>query len=252
VKFTKRYKINHGKKEKKVITGHRMITNEIKSFLLKNGADLVGFANLKNISKDIRGNFDYGIVIGLKYSKEAIEKNKNGDLNQYYKEYNELNDKLDKLASLTEKMLIDKGHDAIAKLRSMVKYDENFNSLLPHKTVATLAGVGWIGKNGLLITKEFGSAIRIIVVLTKTPLKCGNPIEQSSCIYTCNTCANVCPGNSVSGRIWNKNMERDNFYDAKSCFEFARKYAKEKLAIDEAICGLCISNCPFTQRALNY
>ena len=226
-----------------------MFTNEIKKFLLKNGANVVGFANLKGLPEDIRENFDHGIVIGLKYSKEAIEKNKNGDLEEYYKQYNDLNKRLDDLAILTEKMIINKGYGAIAKLRSMVSYDEDFKSSLPHKTVATLAGLGWIGKNGLLITEEFGSALRIIVVLTNAPLKCGKPIEQSLCTYTCNTCVNICPGNAVSGRLWNKSISRDDFYDAKACFKFASKYAKEKLGIEEAICGLCVSNCPFTERS---
>lgn len=39
------------------------------------------------------------------------------------------------------------------------KYDEaHRQSLLPNKTIAILGGLGWIGKNNLLIISEYGAA----------------------------------------------------------------------------------------------
>jgi len=40
------------------------------------------------------------------------------------------------------------------------------DSSMPQKTIATRAGLGWIGKTALLITPQFGSAIRLNSVLT--------------------------------------------------------------------------------------
>ncbi len=233
------------------------LTIEIKSFLLKNGANIVGFADLKSLKSDIRQNYDYGIVIGVNYSKEAIFHTKNEDIEKYYFEFNQINEKLDKLAKSTQNWLVNKGYSALAILRPMVENEENyssptFSSSLPYKTIATLSGMGWIGKSGLLVTEEFGSALRIIVVLTNAKLKSGKPIETSLCPYTCNLCKNSCPGNAISGRLWIKKMDREDLYDSISCFNHARKTAKDKLGIEETICGLCISNCPFTQRGLKY
>ena len=47
---------------------------------------------------------------------------------------------------------------------------------LPHKTIATRAGIGWIGKSALLVTAKYGSAIRLSSILTDTP------IETASCL----------------------------------------------------------------------
>lgn len=233
------------------------LTNEIKSFLLKNNADIIGFSDLKSLNIDIRENYNYGIVIGLKYSKEAILNNENHDLEKYYQEFNLLNKRLDKLAKLTEEFLVNKGYSAKAKLKSATtttnnNNNNNYSSDLHYKTVATLAGIGWIGKSALLVTNKFGAAVRIVVVLTDAKLNTGIPIEISSCPYTCNICKNICPADAISGRLWNKDVKRDDFYDAKRCFKSARKFAKEKLDIDETICGLCISSCPFTKKALKY
>jgi len=228
------------------------LTNELKSFLLKNGADKIGFANLKSLDKKIRDNYDYGIVIGLKYSKEAIVNNKNEDLEKYYDEFKLINEKLDNLANSTEEFLEKKGFPSLANLRATVQIDKNYSSKLPHKTLATLAGIGWIGKCGLLVTNDFGSAIRFISILTNAELDCGKPIETSQCPYTCNNCGNVCPGNAISGRLWMKGIDRDAFYNADACKKAATKLAKEKLNVEESICGLCISNCPITQKAMKY
>ena len=228
------------------------LTRELKSFLLKNGADKVGFANLKSLDNNIRENYDYGIVIGLKYSKESILNNKNEDLKKYYEEFNLINKKLDNLAISTKEFLGEKGFQSLAKLRDTVEIDKNYSSKLPHKTLATLAGIGWIGKSGLLLTNDFGSAIRFISILTNAQLDCGKPIETSQCPYTCNICGNVCPANAISGRLWMKGIDRDSFYNADACKKSASKLAKEKLNVEESICGLCISNCPITQKALKY
>lgn len=228
------------------------LTKELKSFLLKNGADIIGFSDLKSLDKNIRESYDYGITIGLKYSKEAILNNKNEDLVKYYEEFNSINEKLDNLAILTEDFLKNKGFSSLAKLRDSIEVDKNHSTKLPHKTLATLAGIGWIGKCGLLVTDDFGSAIRIISILTNAQLDTGKPIKTSQCPYTCNICGNVCPGNAISGRLWMQGTDRDVFYNADACWKAARKLAMKKLNVDEGICGLCISNCPITQNALGY
>jgi epoxyqueuosine reductase QueG len=134
----------------------------------------------------------------------------------------------------------------------MIVLDKDWRSILPHKTVATLAGIGWIGKCANLVTNEAGSALRFIVVLTNAPLDCGEPISKSFCPANCNICADVCPGNAPLGSLWEVGVDRNTFFDAHACSKAARARAKEKLGIDMAVCGLCISNCPFTQKGLGY
>ncbi len=115
-----------------------------------------------------------------------------------------------------------------------------------HKTVATRAGLGWIGKNALLITREYGSAVRLASVLTDAPLPVGKPVNHSSC-GDCANCVGVCPGGAIKGINWQLGMYRDEFYDAQRCRETALAQAG-KVGIDRTVCGMCIAVCPWTRR----
>jgi len=228
------------------------LSEEIRSELVSLGASIVGFADLTVLPKNIRENFDYGIVIGLAFSPKAMQDNMNGDARQYWSEYTPVNEKLRQLALHTADMLIEKNYKALAKVTTMIVRDEDYRTVLPHKTVATLAGVGFIGKCAALVTREFGSAVRIIVILTNAKLECGVPIKKPLCDPKCNICASVCPGKAIKGELWDTKTDRSVFYDAHACGSAVRRHAKEKLGIEGDICGLCISNCPWTRRALNY
>lgn len=60
------------------------------------------------------------------------------------------------------------------------------------------SGVGSYGENGLLITKEFGSAIRISGVVTTAVLEPDSPLEQDACDH-CERCLDACPVSALSG-----------------------------------------------------
>ena len=47
-----------------------------------------------------------------------------------------------------------------------------------HFGIATRAELGWIGKNCLLVTEKFGSAIRLSSLLTQVPLCCEEPVNR--------------------------------------------------------------------------
>jgi epoxyqueuosine reductase len=147
---------------------------------------------------------------------------------------------------------LSKGYNALAKIQTMIAQDEDYRTVLPHKTVATLSGSGWICKCATLVTKEVGSALRLTVVLTDAPLDCGVPITESLCNNECKVCADVCPGHAPLGGKWYAGKDRDLFFNAHACRPAAVAHAKAALGISKTLCGLCISNCPFTKNALGY
>lgn len=228
------------------------INNEIIRLLDQEGCNIVGFADLHNLSIEARQGFDRGILIALPYTKEAVLDNKNGMPKQYFAEYSAISKRLSELALLTADFIRQCGYKVLPKVPSMIVQDQDHRTIMPHKTVATLAGIGWIGKCALLVTNEVGSALRLIVVLTNAPFDCGTPIVKSICPPDCSICANICPGNAPLGGLWEAGIDRDSFFNAHACRSAARTRAKEMLDIDETICGLCISNCPFTKRGLGY
>ena len=231
------------------------LNDEIIKLMKQENCNIVGFADLRCLSKEVRQNFDYGIVIALSYSKEAMQENTNGNIQPYYNEFKPKNPRLNQLILKIEQYLVYRGYKALAKTQSMTVQDEDLRTVLPHKTVATLAGIGWIGKCAMLVTDKVGSALRISVVLTNAPLECGVPITKSKCPPNCTVCADICPGKApLDGDVplWESNVDRADFFDANACCTAARKRAKEMLGIGDTLCGLCMSVCPFTKRGLGY
>ena len=156
--------------------------DKIKKILFDKGASLVGFADLRDLPEKVRVNLNYGISIGIRLNPKIIEGIQEGPNKQYQEEYLQVNQLLDQIAFTTEEFLKNKSYQAIA-LTATVKGVNNYNlsTLLPYKTVATKAGLVWIGKRALLITKEFGSAIRLATVLTNMVLNEDKPVEYSFC-----------------------------------------------------------------------
>jgi len=228
---------------------------QLSNLLNQEGCNIFGFADLRQLPRETRHDYDYGIIIGAPYTKEAMEENKNRQPQRYYDEMQAINNRLTHLANLTADFLSEQGYRAYAKTKAAVSQEEtnfHFNTILPYKTVATLAGIGWIGKTALLVTKEVGSALRLAAVLTNAPLECGIPIIKSKCPPNCMICVNICPGKAAKSKLWEAGMEREEFFDPDACYAAARASANVLLGKDETICGQCISHCPITMAGLGY
>lgn len=128
----------------------------------------------------------------------------------------------DRLADHIESYLRQKGYSAYSQSEDNVSltgfYDEKAkNTPLPHKTIALLAGLGWIGKNNLLISPEFGSAFCICTVLTDAPLKTilHNPAKPRC--GSCSICKNACSAKAIKENLWDIGTPRDEMVDVYKC-----------------------------------
>jgi epoxyqueuosine reductase len=225
-----------------------VMLNELFSLLRSRGADLIGVADLHEIEPDVRQGLPFGISIAVALDPGIISGITDGPNLSYFNEYKRANSLLDSIGRDAAEYLRARGF--AARHFAATNADINWGALstiLPHKTAATRAGLGWIGKCALLVTPGFGSAVRLSTVLTDADLPAGEPINASLC-GDCSECVKACPGHAVTGNHWSAGVSRDSIYDAFACLETTRKFRKTIQGIDDNICGVCIAVCPRTRR----
>lgn len=223
------------------------LSNEVHAFLVDRGAALLGCADLEPLPANARSELPRAISIGVALSPSIVAGNVDGPTKQYASEYERANALLNRLGEDAAALLRRRGHRALAVGATIEKLDmETLATALPHKTVATRAGLGWIGKCALLITKGYGPAVRLNTVLTDAPLEAGTPVEASRCAE-CTACVEVCPAGAPSGRHWQPDQPRESFFDAFACCRKAQERAG-RIHSPYTICGICIAVCPYTKR----
>lgn len=212
---------------------------------------MVGFADLRGLPPDVRNDLQYAVSIAVALNPDIIKKIINGPDLEYFQEYRRANALLDSLGEKAALFLEDRGYGAEYLSATNTGIDrDTLSTVLPHKTVATRAGLGWIGKCALLITPEYGSAVRITSVLTDAELPAGTAVDKSRC-GDCSACVDICPGNAVSGKEWKAGVSRDYLYDAFACREVAQGWQRKREGVHDNICGMCIAVCPRTQKYLD-
>lgn len=223
------------------------IVSELTGTLRSGGAALVGFADMHEVPADARLGLPRAVSIAVALNPAIIAGIIGGPTAEYYGEYMRANALLDALGASAAGILQRHGCQAQAASATTSHYDRiTLVTRLPHKTAATRAGLGWIGKCALLVTTDFGPAVRLTTVLTDAPLPCGQPVNDSGC-GACDACVEVCPGHAPSGRQWRLGLARADFFDAFACEKAAHSLALQRTGIDHTFCGMCIAACPWTQ-----
>ena len=223
------------------------LSTNLKELLISKGATEVGFANLKEI-ENVPSDMPNGISIPIKLSKEAIKSIDVKGKKEYLKEYDNSYPILDELALKGEEFLKNKGYKAYALTKERVSVPDNKITLIPFKTVATRSGLGWIGKSALFITPKYGSAVRLITILTNAPLDFNKPITASLC-GMCRICQDNCPADAITGLTWNPKLERNDLFEYKKCLNVLEELAENEFHNPNVkVCSKCISVCPNTQR----
>jgi epoxyqueuosine reductase QueG len=227
----------------------KTVNADLTSFLKSKGASLAGYADLNEIDSAARDGFPFGISIAVALNPQVMSGIKTGPTKPYYNEYIRLNRLLDSLAESAAQFLLEKGYKTKARFATFEEDEATLTAKLPHKTVATRAGLGWVGKSNLLVTEKYGSAVRLVTVLTDAPLAAGKPVNSSRC-GDCTACVDICPAHTLTGNTWHAGISRESIVDVYTC----RKKAREQTAIiigeSKSICGLCIVACPWTQKYL--
>lgn len=112
--------------------------------------------------------------------------------------------------------------------------------------IAIDAGLGELGRNGLLITPKFGPRVRLSKVVTDMPLTTDSPISFGAKEFceACMTCASECPSGSITKgpMAWEGNTSSNNpgalkwYVNQETCYDF-----------NGFSCSNCKRNCPFNK-----
>lgn len=172
-----------------------------------------------------------------------------GPTREYFAEYKRANELLADLCRRAAGILTKLGSHALAVEPTTAYFDKRTLSMpIQHKTIATRAGLGWIGKSALLITKRYGPALRLSSVLTDAELATGEPVDASNC-GDCRRCVDACPAKAIAGNHWSAGVPRESLCNVFVCCDAVKGMAGRQ-GIDATICGICINACPWTQKYL--
>ncbi len=227
------------------------LNSELESILKEHGASLVGFADITQLPDEVTGGFPRAVSIGVALNPTIAREISEGPTRPYYAEYQRVNDLLAKLCERAAHILTEAGYRAEAVRATTEKFDPaTLSTRTQHKSIATRAGLGWIGKSALLITKEYGPAVRFGSVLTNAEFVTGESIDASHC-GDCRKCVDRCPAGAIIGHNWSVGDPREAIYDAFACRDMATKLSGNQ-GIVSTICGICINACPWTQRYISH
>jgi epoxyqueuosine reductase len=228
-------------------------TSQIKKYVEEWGGDLIGVADV-NLLKGLKTNpsdllipYTRALSVGVQIPLSVFEMIKDRPTPIYRSIYMTANRILDDIAFKTSRMLQKDGNLSLPIPASNVIDRENWYGEISHKAVANMAGLGWIGKNLLLVTKDFGSRVRLVTILTTAPLKIDEPIKNRC--GKCVLCRDACPVGAIKGMNTEDHYKnRTEALDLQKCSEkLVDEFAKIP-DIGTSICGICIKVCPFGRK----
>ncbi len=115
------------------------------------------------------------------------------------------------------------------------------------KFAAVNAGLGWIGKNDVVITRRYGPRVRLSAILIDAAFACGQPRTRSECPADCTLCVDICPCKALKNRLWTIDSQRSEIIDYHRCNRMRSAFIP-KLGRKSA-CGLCLAVCPVGRSA---
>jgi reductive dehalogenase len=108
--------------------------------------------------------------------------------------------------------------------------------------IAIEAGMGELGRHGLMLTKELGSSLKITTVTTDLPLTYDRPVDIGAEEFCrdCKICAESCPSGAIPHG--NKRVVRGVekwAINGQACFKVWNETGTD--------CGVCVASCPWTK-----
>ena len=219
--------------------GNVPVKSELRELAFGLGATAFGVCevgDLIGIPPELReraGFTPYGISIGIDLQKAVMETIIDRPNEIYKAHYRALNNRLDEITFRLAQAISRMGGNAIPIPASKVLTRYPMIGHLNHREFAHKAGLGWRGKNNLLIHPVFGGRIRLSTVLTDLELE-PDEIIEADC-GDCKACRRRCPVGAIG--------ETPEGFDLEKCREQVVFFSRDG-NFGHLICGICLNCCP--------
>lgn len=212
--------------------------NQLEKFCANSGADLFGVADISeiknefNLSKELIKDLDKAICVGVRLSKQVFCDVENAPTKLYFHHYKTANMFLDQLAFRVSGWIQNKGFLALPIPASQIVDWQKQTAHLSHKKVAVLAGLGWIGRNNLLVNPKLGAQFRLVTILTNLKVKTDKPTKMDC--GDCYDCLKACPAAAI--------QKKQKDFKYMICFDKLKEFQKGNI-VSQYICGVCVRAC---------
>ncbi|MEW5924225.1 MAG: 4Fe-4S binding protein [Candidatus Zixiibacteriota bacterium] len=182
--------------------------------------------------KEASGQLNTAISVGVPVSPAVLDTLIDRPNVIYKSHYRQINHILNDIAFALFSEIDKLGYQSIPVPASQILKWKPMRAHLSHREIAYKAGLGWRGRNNLLVNEKYGSQVRLVTILTDLELEIDNPC-QLDC-GDCYACVNACPVGAIS--------ENCEDFDLKLCYAKVSEFARPE-NIGSHICGLCLRPC---------
>ena len=214
------------------------MTEKLHSILAAAPKVLLG---ITHVTEDISlplAKLRWAISIVMPLSHAIIETIDEAPTKLYKHHYRQVNSLLDQLALQLSLALQEDGMQTLPIPASQIIDWSVPRGDIDHRRVAQQAGLGWIGRHGLLVTPEYGARQRLVTVLCDEEpelpqsLLTTRELPEDGC-GKCRACVGKCPGKAIG--------DSPEQLKVKACHEVCADFSKRLVGV--RICGICIKQC---------
>jgi len=218
-------------------------TGWLKGLALREGAALFGVADIGTIgnrfllSEQETSGMRFGVSMAVALARPVLEGILDRPTLLYKWHYQQANNLLDKMAFLMAAQIAVAGYHALPIPASQIVDWTRHRGHVSHRAIAELAGLGWRGRNNLIVNADHGAAIRLVTLLTDFPLSTNSPVEAQC--GTCSACVKLCPAAALGMEAGDYRLDR--------CHAKLTEFSRER-GIGVHICGVCVKACLIRRR----
>ena len=222
--------------------------NDLRDLSVRLGADLFGVTSVDRLDgapkghrpRDVLPNAKSVIVLAIKMldaqtdilpvGEDSMDVSPRQDMFRGHSNF--ISQELDRIGYSVARFLERKGFKAYHQMASTGGVDQRYlMGLLSLKHIAVQAGLGEFGRNGLLITPEFGPRVRLTAVVTDAEVESDNSLSKDFCSSCKDLCVLSCPSKALEPK------------DESSSYKI-NKFACSQYLNTKPTCGVCLKVCP--------